>query len=394
MFSQWSGSYETDMAFNPITGAVLFGPTNQTLTMNHDYAILACGDGVYVSQDKDTDQAYGYSLTTGTKLWGPTQLIGNGLSTIYSGGAIAYGQCYIWDIGGYVNALNLTTGKLDWTWTRGSAGYNTPYGVYPNWVFGTQSIADGMLFLSEGRCYDPPLFPGGEKVAIDCTTGKEVWEINGAFQRDPCPIADSEQLGWNGYDGQIYAFGQGHRQTTITAPNVGVTTATPITISGRVTDISSGSDQVAVAKNFPNGLPCVSDASMTQFMEAVYEQQPMPTNTTGVQVAILVTDSNHNTRTIATTTTNAMGDYGISWTPDIAGNFTVTAVFAGTQSYYGSSAMTYFYANSPVATQPATSTPISNLPTQSALEYGVVAIIIVIVIIGAVLALLVTRKRP
>ena len=141
--------------------------TNQTLTMNHDYAILACGDGVYVSQDKDTDQAYGYSLTTGTKLWGPTQLIGNGLSTIYSGGAIAYGQCYIWDIGGYVNALNLTTGKLDWTWTRGSAGYNTPYGVYPNWVFGTQSIADGMLFLSEGRCYDPPLFPGGEKVAIE-----------------------------------------------------------------------------------------------------------------------------------------------------------------------------------------------------------------------------------
>ncbi len=394
MFSQWSGSYETDMAFNPITGAVLFGPTNQTLTMNHDYAILACGDGVYVSQDKDTDQAYGYSLTTGTKLWGPTQLIGNGLSTIYSGGAIAYGQCYIWDIGGYVNALNLTTGKLDWTWTRGSAGYNTPYGVYPNWVFGTQSIADGMLFLSEGRCYDPPLFPGGEKVAIDCTTGKEVWEINGAFQRDPCPIADSEQLGWNGYDGQIYAFGQGPSQTTITAPNVGVTTATPITISGRVTDISSGSDQVAVAKNFPNGLPCVSDASMTQFMEAVYEQQPMPTNTTGVQVAILVTDSNHNTRTIATTTTNAMGDYGISWTPDIAGNFTVTAVFAGTQSYYGSSAMTYFYANSPVATQPATSTPISNLPTQSALEYGVVEIIIVIVIIGAVLALLVTRKRP
>ena len=101
------------------------------------------------------------------------------------GGAIAYDQCYIWDIGGYVNALNLTTGKLDWTWTRGSAGYNTPYGVYPNWVFGTQSIADGMIFLSEGRCYDPPLFPGGEKVAIDCTSGKEVWEINGAFQRDP-----------------------------------------------------------------------------------------------------------------------------------------------------------------------------------------------------------------
>ena len=118
-----------------------------------------------------------------------------------------------------MNALNLTTGKIDWTWTRGSAGYNTPYGIYPNWVFGTQSIADGMLFISEGRCYDPPLFPGGEKIALNCATGKLVWEINGAFQRDVSPIADGELMGWNGYDGQIYGFGLGPSKTTITAPN-------------------------------------------------------------------------------------------------------------------------------------------------------------------------------
>ena len=58
-------------------------------------------------------------------------------------------------------------------------------------------------------------------------------------------------------------------------------------------------------QNFPNGLPCVSDASMTQFMEAVYEQQPMPTNTTGVPVTLYVLDSNNNYRSIGTTTTNA-----------------------------------------------------------------------------------------
>ncbi len=394
LFSQWSASYETDMAYDPITGAVLFGPTNHTLIVNHDFAIAAAGDGVYVYQDKDTDQAYGYSMTTGDMLWGPTQLVGNGLSTIFSGGAIAYGQAYIWDIGGYVNALNLTTGQIDWTWSAGSAGYNTPYGIYPLWVFGTQSIADGMLFLSEGRCYDPPLFPGGEKVAINCTTGLEVWEINGAFQRDVSPIADSELMGWNGYDGQIYAFGIGPSKTTVNTPSVGITTATPMTISGTVTDISSGASQQAVAANFPNGLPCVSDASMTQFMEAVYEQQPMPANTTGVPVTIYVLDSNGNYRSIGTTTTNANGFYSLTWTPDITGSYTVTTVFGGTQSYYGSSANAAFYAGAPSATTAPSATPVSGLATQNGLMYIGVAIIIVIIVIGVVLAILVTRKHP
>ena len=108
----------------------------------------------------------------------------------------------------------------------------------------------------------------------------------------------------NAYDNQIYAWGMGPSKTTLST--VGVTMqATPITITGSVTDISAGSQQNAVAVNFPNGLPCVSDTSMTQFMEAVYEQQPMPTNITGVPVTFYVLDSNHNYRAIGTTTTNA-----------------------------------------------------------------------------------------
>jgi hypothetical protein len=393
-FSQYGGSYVTDIAYNPMTGALLFGPTNQTLQNAHNYNLEASGNGIYVRLDKDTDQAYGYSLSTGSKLWGPTQLVGNGLSTLFAGGAIAYGQVYIWDIGGYVNALNLTTGKIDWTWTRGSAGYNTPYGIYPNWVFDTQSIADGMLFLSEGRCYDPPLFPGGEKIALNCANGNEVWEINGAFQRDVSPIADGELIGWNGYDGQIYGFGIGPSKTTVTAPDVGVTTAAPITISGRVTDISAGANQDVGAANFPNGLPCVSDASMTQFMESVYMQQPMPTNITGVPVTLSVLDSNGNYRTIGATTTTASGFYSFNWKPDITGNYTVTATFAGTQSYYGSSSQAAFYASAAAPTVAPTASPLSQATTQNDIMYVGIAIIIVIVIIGAVLAILVTRKRP
>jgi hypothetical protein len=201
-------------------------------------------------------------------------------------------------------------------------------------------------------------------------------------------------LTFNAYDNQIYSYGVGPTKTTVSAPSVGVSTTTPITISGMVTDISSGSQQQAVAANFPNGLPCVSDASMEQFMEAVYEQEPMPTNITGVPVTVYVLDSNNNYRSIGTTTTDASGFYSLNWTPDIKGNYTVTATFAGSPAYYGSSAQTAFYASAPAPTQAPTSTPLSGLATQNALEYIGVAIIIVIIIIGAVIALLVTRKRP
>jgi hypothetical protein len=201
-------------------------------------------------------------------------------------------------------------------------------------------------------------------------------------------------LGWNGYDGQIYAFGMGPTKTTVTAPDVGATTATPITITGTVTDISAGSKQDVVAANFPNGLPCVSDASMTQFMEAVYEQQPMPTNTTGVPVTIAVTDSNGNHYNVGTVTTNANGFYSLTWTPIIPGNYTVTATFAGTKSYYGSSANAAFCASSPPPTPAPTASPPSGLASTGSLELGIAAVIIVIIIIGAILALLTLRKRP
>jgi hypothetical protein len=132
---------------------------------------------------------------------------------------------------------------------------------------------------------------------------------------------------------------------------------------------------------------------MTQFMEAVYMQQPMPSNITGVPVTIMVTDSNHNTRTIGTTSTDAQGFYSLTWTPDIPGNFTVTAVFAGTQSYYGSSANAAFYA-SPATTTTPTVTSVTGTAMQNTLEYGIVAIAIIILVIGATILIAVTRKRP
>jgi len=64
----------------------------------------------------------------------------------------------------------------------------------------------------------------------------------------------------------------------------------PITITGTVNDISAGSRQDASQQTSP--MPkCISDASMTKFMEAVYMQQPMPSDVSGVPVILSVIDS-------------------------------------------------------------------------------------------------------
>jgi len=67
-------------------------------------------------------------------------------------------------------------------------------------------------------------------------------------------------------------------------------------------DTSAGIQQATVKADFPTGVPVASDASMKDWMGYVYQQMPLPTNFTGVQVALNVLDSNGNYRTIGTAT--------------------------------------------------------------------------------------------
>jgi hypothetical protein len=368
-----------------------------------DTAFLA-GSGVFLTITKETGVVTGYSMTTGAQVWtdaltGFNRAKPNAWDAVggYQG-AVANGTLYLDALGGDIWSIDMLTGAVNWytntTELQGPTGYDTPYGIWPIWEQCDIAVADGIIFLAEGHEYSPPLFLGAQQLAVNATNGQLVWGIH-AFDVDSWPvIAYGVMTVINAYDNQIYAYGMGPTKTTVTAPNVGVTTATPITITGTVTDVSAGAQQEAVAANFPNGLPAVSDASMTQFMESAYMQQPMPHNITGVPVTISVTDSNGNYRDIGTTTSNAYGTYSLNWTPDISGSYTVTATFAGTQSYYPSSAATAFYASSPPATQAPTTAPASNFATTTDFMIGVAAIIVVIVIIGAILAMLMLRKRP
>jgi hypothetical protein len=113
---------------------------------------------------------------------------------------------------------------------------------------------------------------------------------------------------------------------------------------------------------------------------------------TGVPVTIDVLDANGNYRNIGTTTSDASGFFSFEWEPDVSGKYTVIAAFAGSKSYYASSSETAFTvgeAPTPVETPVQ---PVYN--TDTYVMYAAVAIIVAIAIVGALLAMLLIRKRP
>jgi hypothetical protein len=360
---------------------------------------------VFVENYRETAQYVGYSLDTGLKLWGPTtpQAYLDYYGSPASGSlanAFAYGKMYSSAYAGIVYCYDTKTGDLLWTYGNGgegnstNSGVETPFSHYPTFV---NAIGNGVVYtVTTEHTPETPLFKGGLARAINATTGAEIWTISeytGEFESFSYAMADGYNTWFNGYDNQIYVVGRGPSATTVTAPNIGVTTATPITITGTVMDVSTGTQQTEQKGDFPNGVPVASDASMTQWMGYVYQQQPEPTNFKGVPVQIAVLDSNGNHYPIGTATTDEYGTYSLTWTPIISGNYTVYATFAGTNGYWPSSADTHIYASAPPATPAPTATPITGLATMSALTYGIVAVIIVIIIAIAIVGLLILRKH-
>ncbi len=398
--------YQIEAGYSATDGSQLF-VVNRTLTPFTRESINKAGYGVYVEIQSATGIINGYNMNTGAKVWGPIQLTGtNGGFPVPDpydsiGGyqsILANGTLYLMGFGGDMWAINILTGSILWytntNTVHGDAGSDTPYGVWPLWVFSGGSVADGVWFLNEGHEYSPPLFRGAEQLAINITNGQLIWSIQGFDVTNGATIVDGIMTVLNAYDNQLYSYGKGPSQMTISAPDIGVTTSTPMTMKGTVKDISAGTQQAAQSANYPDGVPCVSDASMSAFMESVYMQQPMPTNTTGVPITLSVLDSNGNYRQIGSTTSDANGNFAFSWTPNIPGMYTLIASFAGTESYYGSSAETNFFASSTSTITPTATTTTSNLATTTDLLMYITVAAIAIIIAIAIVGLLLFRKRP
>jgi hypothetical protein len=167
-----------------------------------------------------------------------------------------------------------------------------------------------------------------------------------------------------------------------------------VVLEGTVMDKSPGTASDSMTLRFPNGVPAVSDASMSDWMMYVYKQFERPTNATGVEVTLSVLDANNNFRQIGKTTSDANGYYSLQWKPDIPGKYTVYASFAGSNSYYPSYAETSFAVDSAASTPAPTATTASNFATTTDLMLYIVGAAIAIIIAIAIVGLLILRKHP
>lgn len=387
----------------------------------------------------------GAGIATGTTITGASLKTGSILWNITVEGERTYsGSCNVADhgkvaalmMGGYYMAWDLNSGKLAWKsqamaypWSQPAFGaysvqsayglfYREAYdGVYAfDWDTGKIAwkyeapapnayetptinengttvysfnaggiIADGKLYTyNTEHTPSQPITRGWRLHCINATTGEGIWNITGTMT--PGAVADGYITASNGYDGYMYVFGKGKSAITISAPQTAISIGTTVLLQGTILDQSPGQP----------GTPCVSEDSMTTYMEFLHMQKLIPTDftVTGVPIKLLAIDPDGNTSDLGTVTSDMSGKYQLAWTPTKEGTYKITATFAGDNSYgstWDETGLVVSEATAPTPTA-TNSLRMSDFTGQVAvyIAAGVIAIIIAIVIIGVVIL----RKRP
>ncbi|MCW4015113.1 MAG: PQQ-binding-like beta-propeller repeat protein [Candidatus Bathyarchaeota archaeon] len=383
---------------------------------------------VFTMNDKETMQWLGYDLDSGDLLWGPvgqTRALNYyptiGMGSSGQAGFVAYGNLYVGGYGGEFFCYDLTDGTLNWKYDNTFSGTQTPWGNYP--IF-PAAICDGKVYLYSGE-HSPnaPMYQDSLVRCIDAFTGDELWTMMswgavGSFADEGWPIADGHIVYLNAYDNQLYCIGKGPSETTVTVQDDIVSDGDSVLIKGRVTDISAGTTQNEQAARFPNGVPAVSDESMSDWMEYLYMQKPCPVDLTGVEVTLSAIDPNGNFQDIGTVTADGYGMFKKMWTPPVEGEYIIYATFEGSNSYWPSfdetalgvtqaaSASTPIEPETPDTETPDTETPDTETPdteapdteeptAQTAListEVAILVVVAVAVVVG-VAAFWTLRKR-
>ena len=356
-------------------------------------------DGVLVLSEKETRQNYGFSIETGKFLWvteprGYLDVWAMGLAatSMRSVNQIAYGKFYAGSYAGVLYCYDVKTGELLWTYDAVDPLNEVLWGN--NWPLYPLCITDGKIYLRHAE--HSPVDPrprGAPFICLNATTGEEIWRIDGAFRGTHWGgypvIGDSIIATMDTYDQRVYAIGKGPSATTVTAPDIGVQLGKSVLVRGMVTDISPGTKDAGLTMRFPNGVPAVADENMSDWMLYVYKQFPRPTNVIGVEVIVAVIDPNSNCYEVALTRTDADGFFRTTFVPEVPGEYTIIADFAGSESYWHSYAKTAVYVEEAPAASPEP-TPVPQAPVETYFAVSTIAIIVAIVV-G--FALLLLRKR-
>jgi len=334
-------------------------------------------DGVFYFSSTQATTYWCYSLKTMQELWGPdTGVPPENDGNYYGMTGWAYmGMLVTAGYGGQLRAYNITTGKIIWAYNATTIPFESPYGN--NYPISVGCISDGKIYIGAGE-HSPtePIWRGNVLQCINATDGSLIWNYecygvsmsagNAGYN---FAISDGRLVALNAYDNSIDCFGKGPSATTVTAPNVAVPQGTGVMLTGTVTDQSPGGKlNVNYDLDVPlKGTPAIADAYMSDWMQYLYQQRPMPTNAKGVQVRLTALDPNGNFQDIGFATSDTSGNYGLSWIPPVPGTYKVTATFAGSNAYGPSSSTTYLLvgpkAAAPVAVVTAVPTAV---PTQTA----------------------------
>ncbi|MDG6223849.1 MAG: PQQ-binding-like beta-propeller repeat protein, partial [Candidatus Bathyarchaeota archaeon] len=286
--------HEGELLFSNTKNAPSVWAENVTLSEN----VVSVNSGIFTIYVPELRQHWGFDIETAEEAWGPTepQYYLDYLGGLAIRNALYEGMLISAQYSGVVYAYDLETGNRLWSYAA-----NDPYSEIlwaNNWPMRVVFFADGKIYLTHSE--HSPIDPkprGSPFICLDALTGEEVWRIDGAFRGTDwggnAILGDSIIATYDSYDQQIYAIGKGPSKTTITIQNDVITHGSSTQVKGRVLDVSPGTDSAEFKLRFPDGVPVVSDESMSDWMLHVYKQFARPTEVTGVPVKIEIVDPNN-----------------------------------------------------------------------------------------------------
>jgi len=321
---------------------------------------------------------HAYDLYTGNEVWTsePAEYPWGSFWSYASGAAYGkvYGLCY----DGHIYAYDAETGETAWKFYSGDTT-ETAYNTWPFWL--QLAIADGKIYVGNGEHTPTPVMMRGSRLySLNANTGEEIWSISfgGGGAK---AIADGKLIACNVNDLTMYAFDKGQTSTTVTASPTVIANGASVLIQGTVLDQSPAQP----------GTPAIADEYMTEWMEYLHMQKPMPMDATGVKVTLDAIDPNGNFISIGTVTSDMSGMFKKMWTPEHEGEYTIIATFEGSESYYSS------YAETAIGVDPAPSPPqpLEPEPSEAPLITTEMAIIVaaVIVAVAVIVGFWISRKR-
>ena len=176
------------------------------------------------------------------------------------------------------------------------------------------------MFTRLSTLQQTPLWRQSYIRCINIPTERWFGNCNTSLGEDQ-PYRNGYPISCSQYDNLIYCIGKGPSSTTVQAPSTSITAGSTAIIQGTVTDQSPGALAHETIYGSTSGVAAVSEESQEAWMEYIYEQQPKPTDATGVPVSIDAIDPNGNLIHIGDATSDPCGHLRLLMdTPNIPGH--------------------------------------------------------------------------